>query len=74
MDYPEENSSRGSPAQAAAVPHRADATLRTKVQKAQPWKNFFQPQQPVSGKTSFDVVGDGSIRLTAELDDKDIGG
>lgn len=41
--------------------------------KKQPWKEFFE-QGDVSTQPAYKVVGEDTIRLRAELDDKDLGG
>jgi hypothetical protein len=58
--------------QVAAV-HERKKDVKSDVTKKQPWKDFFAPGVAAT-KPAFQLVGDGAIRLTAELDDKDLGG
>jgi len=57
----------------AASTDKARDTKQGVKEKRQPWKDFFETGA-VATQPVFNVVGDGSIRLGAELDDKDLGG
>lgn len=64
----------------ATTPTVNDNSVKvTSENKRQPWKDFFQlpssPQGPTSSShVPLEPAGNDLIRLTAELDDKDIGG
>lgn len=68
MDTPQRDAERSSKIDVSPVSNSGHAGS-----KVQPWKLFCQPA-PAQGRPMFETIGDGSIRLTAELDDKDIGG
>jgi len=43
-------------------------------QQKQPWREFYNHEENNEARPDYNKMGEGKIRLIAEVDDKDLGG